>query len=226
MTNNIFIFRPSPHFSAIVSQASVKGYTYENKTAKHLRTTRPSMRTSRTKTLTRPREPVSRPAEAWWLHESKTRPRILFIVLYLFNPHIHMITIEQVENIIRSNLPDNKFFKVWQSFHALWRAPYIAIDIARNEQHINWISRQYHEHISLILDDDGLQFQILSWSGWQKLYRKPDPNNPDEKYLALWSEKLPAIRIKNDHLRALAKVCKDYMQAVQTIESKGLSSIY
>ncbi len=53
---------------------------------------------------------------------------------------------------------------------------YIAIDIAKNNFEINWIKRQYPEHIGLIIQQWKIQYQIFGWCWWRRIYRNIDKN--------------------------------------------------
>jgi hypothetical protein len=126
---------------------------------------------------------------------------------------------EKIISILDSNLIW-KFLDVREG-KAFW-IDYISIDIAKSNYQINWVHRQYPEHISLKIQEWKLTYQIFSWCWWQYMHRAIDKNIDDEKYYALWKEKMPAIRTK-DIEKWLIKVCKAYMEITEDIKKRWLS---
>lgn len=128
---------------------------------------------------------------------------------------------KEIENLLKENLPC-KYVFVKEKQNSFLNCPYIAIGIAKSDYLINWVQWQFVEYTSLQLENGKLSFQIYWWSGGRRIYRKPNKNNENEKYLALWCEMMPAIRIK-DLKKSLLKVCKDYMEIVEKIQKMELS---
>ena len=125
-------------------------------------------------------------------------------------------TILNIENILKEKL-ENKFFEIKEYNNN----QSLMIDIAKNNLEINWVKRQYPEHISLRLQDNKLEYFSFWGCGGRFIYRNIDPTNPKEKFNSLWHEKMPAIRNK-DILKAITKVCDDYIKITNEIKEKWL----
>jgi len=130
------------------------------------------------------------------------------------------MTIQEIQVLLIQNLPGKFFYaRERKTFCGDY---FIAINIAKDYFLINGIEWQYAEHVSLSLQDWILEYQAYNGSGGRSIYRKPNKSLEGEKYLALGSEKMPAIRIK-DTRKSLLKICNDYMEIVEKIEKDGLT---
>lgn len=130
-------------------------------------------------------------------------------------------TIKLINSVLSENLV-NKFYNIQKRKNFFWESEYLMVDIAKSDYEINGVDRQYPEHISLIIEDWKIDFQTFGGCGGRRIYREIDKNIDSEKYLALWSETMPAIRIK-DLKKALEKICKDYIAITEDIKARGLS---
>ena len=133
------------------------------------------------------------------------------------------MTNQELAEYIASKCPW-KFIKVWDCKTFGWEIRQ-AFLIARNNQLINGVAGQYAEVISLRLDDNQWKYQIFGGNGWQFIHRKVDKTKENEKYNALWLEKMPS-RLSKDYKKAIDKVCSAYNEIIQNIASRWLTRWY
>jgi len=103
---------------------------------------------------------------------------------------------------------------------------YIKVSISTSNFEINNVSRQYHNHISFMIEEDlTLRFQIFGGMGGQSIYRSVDENNPKEKFYALQRVKIPFRTPKKDRdsvLKAIKNICTKYKEILKTTLESGL----
>lgn len=124
----------------------------------------------------------------------------------------------EVENILNNSLP-SKVFKYVGIKKNFYGGYYLRIGIAASEHNINGVSGQKPQIVSLCLDFDEMELkpQIFGGNGGQCLYRKPDPNNPKEKYLAMCRVKLPFRKPKPELkfiYKAIEGFCDKWVKAI------------
>src|SRR5688572_18499875 len=100
------------------------------------------------------------------------------------------VVIEDITNIIKSELP-LFWFEVFK--YKMLGDDFLAIKIACTNYLINEVPGQRPQAVSLSLDLKTLELQpqVYGGNGGQKIYRNIDPNNPDEKWLAMKAVKIP-----------------------------------
>lgn len=91
----------------------------------------------------------------------------------------------------------------------------LAIFIATSETNINNVNNQKPNIVSLILNLNTMDLtpQIFGGNGGQSFYRNINPNNPDEKFLAMRSVKVPFRKPQQNEtsvLKAIETFCKNY----------------
>ena len=143
----------------------------------------------------------------------------LVIIIFILLNTITMNNTQLLEHI-QKKCPW-KFVQVWdcKTFGGETRQAFL---IARNNYLINWVAGQYAEVISLWLENNQRKYQIFWWNGGQFIHRNTDKNNENEKFHALWLEKMPS-RLSKDYKKAINKVCDSYNTIIQDISSRWLT---
>lgn len=128
----------------------------------------------------------------------------------------HSIIIEEIKKIITNELP-----LFWHHVHSyrMLGGNFVAIKIACADYLINNVEGQRPQAVSLCLDLLTLELypQVFGGNGGQRIERKIDPNNPDEKYLAMQCIKVPFRKPKQDLdsiYKAIAKFCINYKKTL------------
>ncbi len=124
----------------------------------------------------------------------------------------------KIDAIIKKTLP-NFWFDVSEYKQWLGGGTYLAIKIAACNHLINGVADQRVQAVSLCLDlpDMELKTQSFGCSGGGSIYRKPNLNDPEEKYLAMKRVKIPFRTPKKEEgavLRCVEKFCQSYKQTL------------
>lgn len=128
------------------------------------------------------------------------------------------ITTVNIENVLKSVLPANTFISVRE--RKCLGIEYIAIAFAASDYDINGVLGQKPQIVSLNLDLETLELhpQIFGGNGGQCIYRKPNLNDPKEKYLAMKGVKIPFKRPKSEErfiLAAIERFAKNWVIALK-----------
>ena len=124
---------------------------------------------------------------------------------------------EKIEAILKEQLP-NFYYRVWENSN--WGGRYIGIAISAQNYNINNVGGQHPQMVSLCLDLNTLELypQIYGGNGGGRIYRKPNPNNPEERHLAMKGVKVsfrkPA-RNEASVLKAVERFCQSYRAALR-----------
>jgi len=97
---------------------------------------------------------------------------------------------------------------------------YIAIIIAASSYEINRVKGQFPACASLSLNPEtmDLQVQIYGGMGGNIIYRKPNMDNPVERYLAMAGIKIPFRRPKPNEasvLKTIARFVENWKEAIK-----------
>jgi hypothetical protein len=99
---------------------------------------------------------------------------------------------DEIEGILNKNIPN------FYTFVKEYREPLsgdtaFAIIMAASDHEINRVRGQYPQAVSLYLNTKTLELhpQVFGGNGGQSIYRKPNMDDPREKYLAMKNEKVP-----------------------------------
>ena len=99
---------------------------------------------------------------------------------------------DKVTELLSKELNGNFPYSVSIGSNAFGPGKYVRIIFSCSVININNVSGQMPQVVSFRLEEDlELKPQIYGGMGGQCIYRKPDLNNPAEKYLAMKSEKVP-----------------------------------
>ena len=124
----------------------------------------------------------------------------------------------KIDAIIKKTLP-NFWFEVKENKQWLGGGTYLAIKIAACNHLINGVADQRVQAVSLslYLPDMELKTQVFGGCGGGCIHRKPNINDPKEKYLAMKSVKIPFRTPKKEEgavLRCIEKFCENYKQTL------------
>ncbi len=127
--------------------------------------------------------------------------------------------IKQVKQVLNDNLPKKAYKDVALTKWGLG-GDMIRIIFAASDHDINRVKGQKPQIVSLALTVGSLELEIQSFcgDGGQSIYRKPNMNDPKEKYLAMKSVRLPFRRPQNNEkaiFKALAKFCIKWVEALK-----------
>jgi hypothetical protein len=124
----------------------------------------------------------------------------------------------KIETILKSELP-GFITLVKQQKHYLGGEYYLAIYIYTSEENINGVLGQKPNLCSLALENDlELRVQVFGGNGGNRIYTKPDRNNPKEKYLAMAPQKVNFRAPKKEEktvLNAIKKFAQNYKATIE-----------
>lgn len=114
---------------------------------------------------------------------------------------------DQILNILNKTLPKQCFIVV-NEYKGCFGTNYISIAFAANDKLINNVAGQYPQLVSLSLNLDSFKLspQMYAGCGGQVIYREPNLNDPNEKYLAMKSVKIPFRTPKKEEKNILAAI--------------------
>lgn len=120
--------------------------------------------------------------------------------------------ITEISSIISKTLPG---FWYSVSKYKILGESMLAIQISANDYLINNVEGQRPQSVSLSLDLNTLELQpqVFSGNGGNHIFRKINPDDPSEKFLAMKSIKIPFRKPKYELqaiYRAIAKFCENY----------------
>lgn len=131
------------------------------------------------------------------------------------------ITKEEVLNVLINVLPTDAYLNVTEHIYSVGKTSFLAISFASSHIDINNVNGQKPQRVSLCLDLDTLNLdtQVFGGNGGGCIYRKPNLDNPKEKYLAMKREKVPFKRPKNEKrfvLSAIERFAKNWLKTLKT----------
>lgn len=126
---------------------------------------------------------------------------------------------KQLEKI----LPNNAFIDVWK--YKGMSSDYIGIAFASKDVLINNVRGQRPDVVSLAihLNDLELYVQGFGGNGGQTIHRKPNLDDPKEKYLAMKGVRIPFRKPKNNEiaiLKAIEKFAQNWIIALKENKDK------
>ena len=124
-----------------------------------------------------------------------------------------------IEEILKNNLPELAFRRVWISKDHIGNGLFIGIQIAASDYHINGINDQKCQMVSLRLDlsDMELAIQHFGGCGGGRINLIPNKENPSEKHLATVGCKIPFRKPKAELkfvLLAIEKFANNWLIAL------------
>jgi hypothetical protein len=128
--------------------------------------------------------------------------------------------INEIKEILNKNLPSDTYIQVSETRSYFDKQPEIKIVFAVSDYEINQVKGQFVQDVSLLLElsDMDLHPQIFGGNGGQCIYRKPNMDDPKEKYLAMKSVKIP-FRKPKPELKfvygAIERFAKNFVKAIQ-----------
>lgn len=116
--------------------------------------------------------------------------------------------VADIEKTLKNTLPSKAYIDVATA--TVLNSPYIRIRFAASATNINGVQGQKPQIVSLNLDIKTLELtpQVYGGNGGQHIFRKPDKNNPAEKFLAMQSIKVPFRKPKPEIEKILAAIEK------------------
>jgi len=126
---------------------------------------------------------------------------------------------EKILAILDEVLPEKCFRQVWNR-KTFYSTPQIGIAMSVSSHDINNVRGQKIQLVSLILDlnDMELKPQSFGGSGGQRIYVKPNLNDPKEKFLAMKSVKIPFRKPKGEEkfiLDAVKRFAENWLTALR-----------
>jgi len=126
--------------------------------------------------------------------------------------------IQKLKSITETELP-GFYYEIEERDNSFTNGKYVKIVLAVSNHEINKVRGQYIQDVSLMLTDTmELYPQIFGGNGGQCIYKKPNMDDPKEKYLAMKSVKISFRRPKMEEkfvLESFKKFCKKYKQALK-----------
>jgi len=133
----------------------------------------------------------------------------------------------KIYELLKKVLPSKTNIKV-STHQTFYRTKYVKIMFAVSNIEINRVSEQYPQVVSLVLDLDTMELkpQIFGCMGGQTIYRKPNQNDPKEKYLAMKSVKIPFRTPKKEEKNVLECIERFGKNWVQTLKDNRTELMY
>lgn len=134
----------------------------------------------------------------------------------------------KIEEILKNELP-GFITLVKQQKHYLGGENYLAIFIYTSEENINNVPGQKPNICSLCLENDlELRVQVFGGNGGNRIYTKPNRNDPKEKYLAMAGQKVNFRTPKKEEktvLNAIKKFAQNYKATIE-LHKENLTHSY
>lgn len=137
----------------------------------------------------------------------------------IVRPSIITKTLEDKINDILNEVLPSKAFRYVGLNERGFGGSYIKIAFAANEININNVSGQKPQLVSLTLNLDGMELypQCFGGNGGQSIYRKPNLELREEKFLAMKSVKIPFRKPKPEEkfiLVAIRQFAQNWLHAL------------
>lgn len=125
----------------------------------------------------------------------------------------------KIEAILNKVVP-NFYHRVWIYKSYFGQGKNLGIVIAASDYAINNVRGQYPQAVSLTLDLSSLELnpQVFGGNGGRVIYRKPNMEDPSEKYLAMKSVKVPfrtPTKEEGAVLKAIEKFAENYKKTLR-----------
>lgn len=125
----------------------------------------------------------------------------------------------KIEAILNKVVP-NFYHRVWIYKSYFGQGKNLGIVIAASDYAINNVRGQYPQAVSLTLDLSSLELnpQVFGGNGGRVIYRKPNMEDPSEKYLAMKSVKVPfrtPTKEEGAVLKAIEKFADNYKKTLR-----------
>jgi hypothetical protein len=127
---------------------------------------------------------------------------------------------EKILEILKNTLPENTNIIIRERKGVFSGKPELMVGFSVGTHLINGVSDQYPQFVSLWLKLDTMEFTVQSFGGCGggRIYRKPDMNNPNEKYLAMVGVKIPFRKPKPNEeavLGAVERFAQNWLKALK-----------
>jgi hypothetical protein len=127
--------------------------------------------------------------------------------------------IQQIETTLKSVLPTSIFINVVE-YKQFFGGNCIGIMLAIKDYNINGVNGQRPQAVSLSLDPKTLELQpqIFGGNGGQSIYRQPNRELREEKYLYMQSVKIPFRKPKpeiDNVLKAIKTFAENYIKILK-----------
>jgi len=127
--------------------------------------------------------------------------------------------LKQVQELVNKTLPQKAYKDIALTRWGLG-GDMIRIMFAASDHDINRVKGQKPQIVSLALTIDSLELEVQHFGGdgGQSIYRKPNMDDPSEKYLAMKSVRIPFRRPQNKEkavFNALEKFCINWVKALK-----------
>jgi len=126
----------------------------------------------------------------------------------------------KIEKLLKEILPEKAFILLQERQAFFSDGKVLMIGFAASDHHINGVAFQYPQFVSLSLDYKEMELtpQMYGGCGGQSIYRKPNSNDPKEKYLVMKSIKIPFRKPQKTEkaiLNAIKNFAHRWLQALK-----------
>jgi hypothetical protein len=131
-----------------------------------------------------------------------------------------MITKDQVETLVKKNVPEKAFVRIREGRWPLGNKDYIHIAIAANDHQIHGVTGQFPQLVQLTLTTETNELETVNWGGMgeRNIRLIPNKEDPKEKFLAMASHTLTFRRPKpvdKSVLKAIESFARRWTQALK-----------
>lgn len=126
---------------------------------------------------------------------------------------------EKIENVLKTHLPKGAH-RIVKEVKGSFGGDYIKIAFAASDVEINNVRGQHPQCVSLCLDlqDMELYPQVFGGNGGQSIRRKPNMEDPHEKYLAMKGVRIPFRKPKPEEAKILNAIARFAQRWKETLK--------
>jgi len=127
--------------------------------------------------------------------------------------------VEKIENVLNAQLPEGAH-RIIKEVEGSFGGDYIKIAFAASDAQINNVRGQHPQCVSLCLDIQDMELypQVFGGNGGRLIHRKPNMEDPREKYLAMKGVRIPFRKPKPEEakiLNAIARFAQRWQEALK-----------
>jgi hypothetical protein len=126
---------------------------------------------------------------------------------------------QEINDILSKVFPKEVIYSLHRGKFSIGNTEYLRMSFRLSDETINRVNGQYPQRINLcIWDDFTCNTQPWGGMGGQSVYRKPNMDDPKEKYLAMKGVKVPFRQPKKEAkfvLRAVKRYAENYLKVLK-----------
>lgn len=127
--------------------------------------------------------------------------------------------LDKIINIVDSNIPKSAYRSIFEKTNSFSKEDKIIIKFATSDYNINNVSGQHPHRVGLLLNLVTMELDCVNFGGMgrRSVYRQPNKELREEKYLAMFGEKVPFRKPQKTEkavLKAIEKFTKNWVALI------------